>query len=66
MRKTEIYCSTYCNKGHRLSDGRPVRHECHILPPAALAAEIAGDIPGAIAILCAAQPLPIMRRGVRA
>ena len=34
-----IYCTSYCNFGHRLSDGKPVDHECYILPPAALEAE---------------------------
>lgn len=34
-----IYCTTYCNFGHRMSNGRPVGHECRIIPPAALRAE---------------------------
>ena len=38
------YVTTYCNKPHRLKDGKPVGHECYVLPPKALAAEIDGDI----------------------
>jgi hypothetical protein len=55
------YLTTYCNHGHELKTGRPVNHECYILPPAALAAEIAGDIPRAIELLNAAKPLRIHR-----
>jgi hypothetical protein len=35
--------SSYCNFGHDVKTGRPVGHECYILPPAALKAERAGD-----------------------
>jgi len=38
-----IYCTSYCNHGHRVDDGVPVEHECYVLPPAALAAEMEGD-----------------------
>jgi hypothetical protein len=60
-----VYCTTYCNFGHRLSDGKPVAHECYVLPPRALEAERAGNYKLAISILEAAKPLRIMRRGVR-
>ena len=50
-RNTDIYCSTYCNMGHRISTGRPVGHECRIIPPAALQAESEGDYKKAIEIL---------------
>ena len=30
------YVTSYCNFAHRLNDGKPVEHECAILPPAAL------------------------------
>jgi hypothetical protein len=46
-----MYVSTYCNHAHRLSDGKPVEHECRIIPPKALEAELAGDYELAIAIL---------------
>jgi hypothetical protein len=62
----EFYCTTYCNKAHRVRDGKPVKHECSILPPAALRAEINGDYEQACAILVEASPLPTMRRGVKA
>ena len=45
------YCTTYCNKPHDTSDGKPIGHECYILPPAALAAEIAGDVDQAIHLI---------------
>ncbi len=60
----EIYCTTYCNKGHRVRDGKPVDHECRIIPPKALAAEMAGDYEGAILIM-QTTPARMMRRGVR-
>jgi len=52
-----IYCTSYCNKGHRLHDGKPVGHECHVLPSKALASERAGDTDEAIRIIQAAKPL---------
>ncbi len=60
----EYFTTTYCNFAHRLSDGKPVEHECRIIPPAALAAERDGDIGRALAIL-SAHPVRIMRRGVK-
>jgi hypothetical protein len=39
MNNNHIYCTSYCNKGHRLLDGMPVNHMCHILPPKALQLE---------------------------
>lgn len=59
-----VYCTTYCNQGHRLSDGKPVDHECHILPPKALQAEREGDYEGATVILAGAKPLKV-HRGVK-
>lgn len=38
-----IYCTSFCNKGHRVRDGKPVGHECYVLNPEALAAEMDGD-----------------------
>jgi hypothetical protein len=61
----KIYCTTYCNQGHRVSDGKPVNHECRILPPAALVAEINGDYETAIALLSAEKNQSHMRRGVK-
>jgi hypothetical protein len=59
-----IYCTSYCNQGHRLSDGKPVDHECIILPPKALQAERDGDYEGAIDILADASPLK-PHRGIK-
>jgi len=53
----DIYCTTYCNKGHRLSDGKPVDHECYVLPPKALQAEREGDYEMATVIQVEASPL---------
>jgi hypothetical protein len=47
----KIYCTTYCNHGHRVSDGKPVDHECITIPPKALQAEIDGDFEKAIDIM---------------
>ncbi len=47
----KIYCSSYCNQGHKLSDGKPINHECYILPVKALEAERAGNIDEANEIL---------------
>lgn len=39
-RKTrKIWCTSFCNYGHDLSTGRPIRHECYIIPPRLLRAE---------------------------
>lgn len=42
-RKGAAYVSTYCNFAHDLKTGRPRRHECIVIPPAALRAERDGD-----------------------
>ena len=54
--KPDIYMPTYCNKGHWLSTGQPIDHECVVLPPAALQAERDGNFDKAIEIL-ASKPL---------
>jgi hypothetical protein len=41
--KKGIYCTSFCNHGHRLEDGKPVKHECYVLPTEALHAEQRGD-----------------------
>ena len=38
------YCTSFCNKAHRLSDGKPLEHECFVLPTAALFAEQQGSL----------------------
>lgn len=42
--EVRVYCTSYCNNGHRLEDGVPVDHECRVLPPKALEAERQEDI----------------------
>jgi hypothetical protein len=60
-----VYCTTYCNHGHQLSDGKPIEHECHVLPPKALQAEREGEYEQAIELIQAAKPLRT-HRGVKA
>ena len=38
-----VYCTSFCNFGHRLDTGRPVGHECYILDPKKLQAEARGE-----------------------
>lgn len=60
----QSYVTTYCNHGHRMSDGKPIDHECYVLPPEALNREWAGDVAKAIELLQAAKPLKT-HRGVK-
>jgi hypothetical protein len=46
-----IYCTSFCNFGHDLDSGRPVGHECYVLPVAALRAEHDGNTDEAIRII---------------
>lgn len=34
-----IYCTSFCNYGHAIATGRPVGHECYVIPPKLLIAE---------------------------
>jgi hypothetical protein len=49
------YVTTFCNQGHRMKDGKPVDHECFVIPPAALEAERDGDYAKGIALMEAAK-----------
>ena len=60
----KTYVTTYCNHAHRVRDGKPINHECRIIPPDALRAEIEGRYDDAIRILQTA-PMRTMRRGVK-
>jgi hypothetical protein len=51
------YVTTYCNHAHRLSDGKPIDHNCYVLPPAALQLERDGKFAEAIEVLERAKPL---------
>ena len=59
-----IFCTSFCNKGHRLSDGKPVEHECYILPPEAIKFEIMGDFEKANEIL-SNQKRRVVHQGVK-
>ena len=60
----DIYLSSYCNHGHDLATGKPVNHECVILPVDALLAERDGDFETANEIIFDARPLKT-HRGVK-
>jgi hypothetical protein len=46
-----VYCTSYCNHGHDTRTGKPVGHECRVIPPAAIQAERDGNYELAIEIL---------------
>ncbi len=37
--RSAVYCTSFCNHGHRLRDGMPVEHQCYRIPPNLLEAE---------------------------
>jgi hypothetical protein len=47
----KIYATSYCNHGHYVLTGKPVNHECRVIPPAALQAEMAGNYAEAIELM---------------
>ena len=51
-----VYCTTFCNQGHDMKDGKPIGHECYILSPAKLAQEASGIFPD--------SPMPIEPRRI--
>lgn len=51
-----FYVTTYCNKPHSKKTGKPIRHECRIIPPKALQAEMEGDYEEANRILSSVRP----------
>jgi hypothetical protein len=57
-----IYRTSFCNKGHLIKNGRPVDHQCYILPPEAIAAERNDDFEKAVQILRAHAPLEVAGR----
>jgi hypothetical protein len=64
-RECFYYVSSYCNQSHRTIDGKPVEHECRIIPPAALRAEAEGDYERANEIM-RSRKVRMMRRGIKA
>jgi hypothetical protein len=59
----KIYCTSYCNFGHNMKTGRPIGHECRVIPPAALRAERAGDYGEAQRILSTGKRSSLRRNG---
>lgn len=49
--KNDIYCTSFCNQPHRLRDGKPVGHECYVMPTEALHAEREGNTAKALDVL---------------
>lgn len=47
----KAYLTTYCNRAHCLDTGKPVNHECRVLPPAALEAERQGLLSEALRLI---------------
>ncbi len=54
--RTGSYATSFCQQPHRLSDGKPVGHECMIVPPEALEAEAKGEYDRALRLLELAEP----------
>lgn len=61
METKTIYCTSFCNFGHVVETGRPVGHECYILPPAMLKAEMEDNYELALEILTRKGKGPIVR-----
>ena len=61
----KTYCTTFCNRPHRLSDGKPVQHECYILNPKALQLEREGRFEEIGPLKTPVHFDRVMRRGVR-
>ncbi len=38
--ETGVYLTSFCNQGHEIRTGKPVEHECYVLVPAAIRAEM--------------------------
>jgi hypothetical protein len=51
-----FYVSTYCNFAHSMASGKPIKHECRCIPPAALRLEREGLFTEAIAIIEGRKP----------
>lgn len=54
-----FFCTSYCNHAHSMITGRPLNHECHILPPSALRAEYLGNFDRAMEIIAKAHPMKV-------
>jgi hypothetical protein len=58
------YVTTYCNRPHCVTTGKPVAHECYVLPPIAIQFERLGRTAAAIDEMIKAKPLR-PHRGMR-
>ncbi len=58
-----FYVTTFCNFAHRLKDGKPLNHECYVLPPRALRLEWFGRFEEAIELLSRAKPMKTHKGG---
>jgi hypothetical protein len=65
MSAPRVYCTTYCNFGHNVTTGRPIGHQCRIIPPKALLAEMSGDYAAAVEILRSTPAVIAAGRKVR-
>ena len=61
--KERWFLTSFCNFPHRLSDGKPINHECLILDPQGLEAERAGDFVTACSLLRGVHK--VVHRGLR-
>jgi hypothetical protein len=59
-----MYVTTYCNHPHDIKTGKPINHECYVLPPLAIALEMKDRIPEAIDVIQRAKPLRV-HRGIK-
>jgi hypothetical protein len=59
-----MYVTTYCNHAHDIKTGKPINHECYVLPPRAIALEMEDRIPEAIDVIQLAKPLRV-HRGIK-
>ena len=48
---SDRYVTTFCNRAHRVLDGKPIGHECYVLPTEVLVAERNGNVERAFEVL---------------
>lgn len=61
----QICCTSFCNFAHYVDTGRPIDHECYVIPPAALEAEINGDTDKAIVLMRTMNRNPVKGRPIK-
>src|SRR5437016_2401960 len=63
-RKPDAVATPFCGLPHRLKDGLPLSHHCHVLPPEALIEELRGNHSIAVLLLArVASRGPLPRHG---